>query len=658
MALAKFQKIQLIAISQHKDKILEILQTAGVFEAASTEDESAVRTSEQMKDLQKAELIYANTEFAIKLLSQYHTKEKGESSQAPVYNVEEVNQKVKNFDSEKITAECSEVEEELTQAKNAIATAKTEIETLTPWKNLKVRLENLDGTETAGIILGKLKTQAFPEAVEEIHKLSELISTDVVSQTQTDTYFTIVFEKELEQEIREVLTRQKFIEAELKNNEGTVSKHIEDLHSLINDNEKTLKIAKDKLVKLSKHLPDLKIANDYAAWQQEKHQTALKLINTDSSFAAVGWIPTHNLEPLKETLEKATNEYEIFETAPEEGEKPPVLLKNNKFMEPFEAVTRVYGLPRHDEIDPTPFLSAYFIIFFAMCLTDAGYGIIMFAAMWWAQKKFNLEPSVLKLVRLLMYGGIATFIIGALFGGWFGLTPEQVPAWMTTLDSNGEPAFIFQTINALKSPITVLIIAFAFGYIQVLMGVFMKLFHGLKTGDKKETLLDTGSWAYMLTVIGFKILVAAGVLPAALDMASTYILYSGVLLLILTQGRDKKNIIMKVLGGVLSLYDLVGYLSDILSYSRILALGLATAIIGLAVNIVTELVWGLPYIGWLIGIAIFIGGHIFNLLLNALGSFIHSGRLQFVEFFTKFMEGGGKDFKPFSKKSKYLFLKN
>ena len=99
-------------------------------------------------------------------------------------------------------------------------------------------------------------------------------------------------------------------------------------------------------------------------------------------------------------------------------------------------------------------------------------------------------------------------------------------------------------------------------------------------------------------------------------------------------------------------------MSDILSYSRILALGLATAIIGLAVNIVADLVGGLPYIGWLLMIVVFIGGHIFNLLINALGSFIHSGRLQFVEFFTKFMEGGGKQFKPFSKKSKYIFLKS
>ena len=117
------------------------------------------------------------------------------------------------------------------------------------------------------------------------------------------------------------------------------------------------------------------------------------------------------------------------------------------------------------------------------------------------------------------------------------------------------------------------------------------------------------------------------------------------------------NKLGKATSGILSLYGLVGFMGDILSYSRLLALGLATAIIGLAVNTVAALVGGIPYIGWLIMAVVFIGGHIFNLLINALGSFIHSGRLQFVEFFTKFMEGGGQAFKPFSKKTKYVYIK-
>lgn len=170
--------------------------------------------------------------------------------------------------------------------------------------------------------------------------------------------------------------------------------------------------------------------------------------------------------------------------------------------------------------------------------------------------------------------------------------------------------------------------------------------------------MDTGSWAFMLTGIGFFIISAAGVLPAPAQTIGQWWVILGAVILILTQGRDKKNPIARVLSGVLSLYGLVSYMSDILSYSRLLALGLATTIIALAVNVIVDLAAGMPYIGWLVAIVIFIGGHVFNLVINTLGSFIHSGRLQFVEFFSKFMEGGGKEFQAFGKKNKYVYLKN
>jgi V/A-type H+-transporting ATPase subunit I len=408
---------------------------------------------------------------------------------------------------------------------------------------------------------------------------------------------------------------------------------------------------------LSKNLENLKITLDYTGWEKEKLEATKVINNTQYSFEAVGWIPSSNIKKVEEDLEKETNQYAINELPLEEGEVPPVIIKNNNFMSPFEAVTKVYGLPKYSELDPTPFLSAYFIVFFALCLTDAGYGIIIFITMWLMNKKLKLAEGVKKLVKVLMYGGIVTFVIGTLFGGWFGLTPDQVPEALTYTTAGGDKLFIFQTINSIKNPITVLILALTMGFIQILMGVIMKLVHGIKYKDKKQAILDSGPWVFMLSAIGFYVIVAAGLLPIGLIPVAKWMLIIAALALVFTQGRDKKNIIGKFLSGILSLYGLVGYLSDVLSYSRILALGLATAIIGLAVNTVVGLVSGFPYIGWLFAIIVFVGGHTFNLLINSLGSFIHSGRLQFVEFFTKFMEGGGREFKPFSKKCKYLFIK-
>ena len=169
-------------------------------------------------------------------------------------------------------------------------------------------------------------------------------------------------------------------------------------------------------------------------------------------------------------------------------------------------------------------------------------------------------------------------------------------------------------------------------------------------------MIDDFPWVFILSVIGLLIMVSAGVLPDFLATPFKYLMYVAVAGIILTQGREKKNPVLKFLLGVLGLYNLVGYLSDVLSYSRLLALGLATSIIGLAVNTIANMVNGVPYVGIVLAIIVLIGGHAFNLGINALGAFIHSGRLQFVEFFTKFLEGGGKAFSPLRRESKFVRL--
>ncbi|MBD3361111.1 hypothetical protein GF366_04920 [Candidatus Peregrinibacteria bacterium] len=658
MALAKLKKIQLIASTPNKEKILEILQNQGVLDITEIKEESGIKpdTYREINKLQKTELNHANVGFAINLLSKY-SKKKGLFAQPITLTIKEVEEKTKEFDYSKIVDECLELEEELTKAQNNLSTLKNEKTLYSPWKNLSIKLEELGRTKTTNTVVGTLKTNAFGPAIEKIHKTSSLISSDIINSDEVNTYIVFTFSKELENEIRQILSEYKFQEADLPKTKGLIKDYLKKIDEKIAENKEKNKKTESELKKLTKHLDNLKIVYDGLGWRKEKLETGKKFGNTNYNFVINGWISHENIEPLKEELEKETKEFEITELTPEEDEKPPVVIKNNKFLAPFEAVSKIYGLPKHDELDPTPFLASFFIVFFALCLTDAGYGIIMFVLMALILKYFKLAESVKKLVKLLMYGGIVTFVIGALFGGWFGLTPDQVPEFLTYTAENGEKMFIFQKINAISNPITVLILALTLGYIQVLLGVVMKFVHEFKTKDRLNAVLDTGTWVFMISGIGFYILTATGILPESLGAVGKWWMILAAAALVITQGRGKKNIIVKIFLGIISLYGLVGYMSDVLSYSRLLALGLATTIIGLAVNIVTDLVGGLPYIGWLLMALVFIGGHIFNLAINALGSFIHSGRLQFVEFFTKFMEGGGAEFRPLSKKSKYIYIK-
>ena len=656
MAIAKISKIQIIGTSSNKDAILDILQNSGKVEIQDITEENEDLISQKNNELHKVELQYANIDFTISLLSQY-TKKKGIFAEPITLSAEEVKEKAKEFKYEKIINECYEIEEKTTKAKNQITINENELGNYKAWENLKIHLENLCGSDNTATILAAVSTKDYSEIKEGIKNLSSLISIDLVKKDQQSAYITIVFSKELEKEIRNILLKYKFTEPELPEAKGLLLKYCDQLEDEIKDNKKMLKEEESKLKKLAKNLDDLKITHDYLSWEKERLEQENKLTNTDHSFVTTGWIPKKSIPEIEEKLNQETQQYIINEIDLEEGEVPPVLIQNNKFLEPFEAVTNIYGLPQSHEIDPTPFLAAYFIVFFAMCLTDAGYGLLMFIVTALALKFIKMAPGMKKLVKLLMYGGIATFIIGGLFGGWFGLTPDQVPKGLTYTTDAGEKLFIFQKINSITDPLTVLILSLGIGFFQILMGTYMKLIHGMKE-SVKDAVLDTGPWAFMLTGIGFGILAASGVISSDLGVVGKWWVISGAAILVLTQGRKQKSIIAKVISGVLSLYNLIGYLSDVLSYARLLALGLATAIIGLAVNIIADLVLGIPYIGWVLMIIVFVGGHLFNLLINSLGSFIHSGRLQFVEFFGKFMEGGGKDFKPFSKKNKYVYIKN
>lgn len=664
MAISKVAKIEIIAITDHKTKLLTALQDFGnieIIDSGKNNERTVILSPEELEKTQKIDLAYANSEYAIKILTPY--AEKKPFMSGPITLTEEqIKEKAKNFDLDKYTELCYGIEEVMNKAKNDLTFQKNEHSTYLPWKNLKTPIKDLAGTDTVGMMTGTVKTLQYDELKEKLEQLSPLTGIDKITHDEKSTFFSIYFDRALEKETKNLLTTYKFAELDPPNTNGTIADYCQELNEQIKKNERIIEEQKRELTEIAKKIDDLKIIHDYYGWQKDKFESLKKLLNTEYSFVIHGWVPKKKFTQLEETIAGITNEYAVHEIPLAEGEVPPIIISNQNLVTPFETITKMYGLPKYDGLDPTPYLSVFFIIFFALCLTDAGYGIVMFIVMVLALKFVKMGEGAKKLVKLLMYGGIATTIIGALFGGWFGFLPEDAPGFLTYTAANGEKLFLLQRINSITDPITVLIIALALGYIQLTFGVIIKLIHDyMHADDNKEKLaavLDTGTWVFMLVGIAFFILTATGVIPTSLGEVGKWWVIFGAVALVLTQGRDKKSIIGKLLSGILSLYGLVGYMSDVLSYSRLLALGLATAIIALAVNVIVGLAAGIPYVGWLLAIVIFIGGHILNLLINALGSFIHAGRLQFVEFFGKFMEAGGTDFRPLDKKNKYVFIKN
>ncbi|GAG07862.1 unnamed protein product, partial [marine sediment metagenome] len=259
-----------------------------------------------------------------------------------------------------------------------------------------------------------------------------------------------------------------------------------------------------------------------------------------------------------------------------------------------------------------------------------------------------------KLIRLIFFGGIMSFFVGGLVGGWFGIALEELPAsvgWLKFL------LLKVRLVDPMKNLLGMLVFSLALGTVHVLFGIFLDMVAKIREKDYVGAVFDDALWIYFILVLIFFGMAKAGGISLAGGPLINYFLFTGVGLLVLTQGRKQKNIFMKVGAGVLSLYNVISYLGNILSYSRLLALGLTTAGIAMALNTIALMARNVPLIGYLLMAIILVFGHLFNLAISVLGAFIHSARLQYVEFYQHFFKGGGRVFKPFKIETEYVNIR-
>lgn len=345
-----------------------------------------------------------------------------------------------------------------------------------------------------------------------------------------------------------------------------------------------------------------------------------------------------------------------------EDAQPPVLLKNNKLSEPVETVLETYSMPNKHEIDPTFIMSLFYYFLFGMMLSDAGYGLLMIIGCAFVILRYpNMETGMKKTMKMFFYCGISTFVWGILFGGFFGdaVTVISTTFFGTTLMV---PPLWFEPI---KDPMRMLVFSFAVGILHLFVGLGIKFYQMAKEGDLKGAIYDVVFW-YLLVGGGVVYLLSmqmfidmAGlnfILPPAAGKAAAICAGIGAVGIILFAGRSSRNPGKRIAKGLYELYGVTSYLSDILSYSRLLALGLATGVIAQVFNQMGSM-FGSGVLGAICFTLVFVIGHTLNMAINLLGAYVHTNRLQFVEFFGKFYEGGGEKFKPFSAKTNYFKFK-
>jgi len=411
----------------------------------------------------------------------------------------------------------------------------------------------------------------------------------------------------------------------------------------IKENKEKEELIKKELWEIARNLNEIKVFYDILCLKKrqaefKKRSLANRFLNYIVFFAPE--------EEKKEFENKLPADVKIVETGLEKNEFPPVYIENNKVVEPFQSVTNIFGLPGHKEIDPTPYLAFFFILFFGICITDAGYGLILALLTGLPLLIFKERFKQNKLLKLLFYGGISTFIVGVLFGSYFGVSPEKLHlSFMKNL----------KVIDPIENTILFMGIAFFLGYLQICFSQIVKIIKSKKQKEKDEFLSGL-VWLsfYLFSGIYMLSLVFAGL--KTIGLAGLLVFLAG---LFIVESKGQKIFLRPLVGLIKVLQGLINTMSDILSYSRLMALGLGTGVIALIVNQIAFLLGGMiPYVGWILTAVILIGGHLFNLGINALGGFIHSARLQFVEFFPKFMEGGGRRLNPIGQELKYIKINN
>ena len=556
---------------------------------------------------------------------------------------------IKNFDWEKICDRCSELHrksETLTEEKKNLL---ERYGFLLPWRKLPISLEKLQGTKSVAYQLGIIPQEKRDALEKEISRLKGA-HLHILQEGEGKIYLLLAYIRELEKNIESLSQEVKMEKVQFKEFKGIPEEELRKIKRSVAQIDDQLKKIREELEKITKEKIKLMAFYDHFYNLLQERRATSYTWRSSYTFTLEGWIRKQDIQPLRNGLKDYSLIDIVIREPNEEEEKDiPVALSNKRIFKPFELVTELYGTPRYFEIDPTPFLAPFFAVFLALCLTDGGYGVILALLAYFIPKKVQVGESGKRLFSILFISGLLTIVVGTITGGMFGIQISQLPAFFAPLKR-------LTLFDPLKQPMVFLVISLALGVVHLLLGIVLAFWEDLRKGDINSAILDHLSWIVLILGVILFGLSKLGVLGKSFTTPALIMFLPAAIILFLFAGRKSKSLFVRFGKGAFELYGLISLFGDVLSYSRLLALGLATSVIATVVNLIANMASGIPLIGPVCMVIILILGHLGNIAINTLSGFIHTARLQFVEFFGKFYEGGGKNFTPFKQEGKYTIM--
>lgn len=669
MAVVEMQKISISAHRSNRKAILETLQKLEVIQVVEADlDETGLRhknTADARATFEKnADL----ADQALAILDKYVPEKQGMLSglagkelidDASFDKVVESQQ-----DCMAVARKIVRNEKEISECSGNILKNENQKESLVPWMNLDVPM-SFTGTNKTAAFIGSVQgvcdeAQVYALIKEKAEGVEELSVTVLSSESDMTNIFVLCL-KEAREKVESALRSLGFAkppQAVL----GVPKKVAEDLDRDTEKQKTEIERLKKGIEEYAGSREDLRIVSDYYRTRAEKYRLLGTIPQTRKAFFIEGWVPAESAEAVAKLLTEKYGAVVDYEEK-KEGETEPTLLRNNKFSRNYEPVLASYGLPQHGKVDPTTIMSFFYMFFFGMMLSDAGYGLLMVIGCGIALLKFpRMAQGMKKMITMFFWCGVSTVFWGIMFGGFFGDVIDVVAK--TFFGYTGDKIVKPLWFDPLTSPMRLLIWCMLFGIIHLFFGLGIKGYQYLKDGDIVGFVSDIIAWyAFLIGLI--LMLLPTDLFANIAQMQFNFppfvaplakgLAIGGMVVILLMSGRANKNWGLRIALGAYDIYGVTGWLSDALSYSRLLALGLATGVIASVINTMAAMVGeGKGIIGLIIFFIIFIIGSVLNFAINLLGAYVHTNRLQYVEFFGKFYDGGGEPFEPFETKTKYI----
>lgn len=644
MAIEKMKKLRLMAVRGQKEELLRELLLLGCVEVSEPESDALEPEVRDHLSKEGSELLRYRGEHsrlvqAVELLGKYAPAKKPLLSAKPETDSDAI---LDDSTLPQMLETADEIigrDERIRRITAEESRMRGQIESLSPWLELDYPLA-CPGTEKCSVVLGGIPAAidigsaeaALNDAVEE----AALVRVD---SDKDQHYLALIALKEELPAALDSLREFGFAIASFSGMDGTAKECTErlngELKRLAGEKEAAAKEIWDQRV----HREELELSADRLNAKIACAEAEDRMYGMDSTIVLQGWALAKKVPELEKCLEKYDCAWELSDPDPEEYPDVPVKLTNNKITNGLNMVTNMYSLPAYDGVDPNPLMAPFFILFYGLMMADMGYGLLMIIAAVVAMKKIKPRAGTLSFCQLLLWGGISTFVMGFLTGGFFGDALAQIGKILGKPDGWGELWCLF---NPMNDSMMVLIGAMVLGLIHLNTGMVISVVEKVKKGDAESAIWEEGSlWVILI-----------GIIFMALDIGSIagvpLVLVLGCLMLFYGGSREAKGF-GKVTSVFSTLYNtLTGWFGDILSYSRIMALMLAGSVIATVFNTIGGIANNL-----VLFIIVFIIGHALNFALNLLGCYVHDLRLQCLEYFGKFYKDGGKAFDPLAINTKY-----